>query len=656
MVRMRPIVPLPTRSERAEPFHGANKIFFYSILILAALLYACLINRFSTGIYNDDAVYAAVSTDLTNRSISRLLPSITPDYPLPGLPIVLAPVAKLIEPHWTLLEWVSLAATVLTLWLLGKWLIEWLPAEEALFVVALYAFNPTVVKFSGILMPASYYSLAIVASFLCLSRVTRRPSVWNCSLLGLLLGWSMVLRAEGGILLISILVALYFHHQRKQVWVWVSLPIMAWVCGAIYWFKFRGLQRLDYAEDVGALFVYWSQNFWSGIRFAWLFLHLLFQRTLMAINVVPDDKHMWFSAVAIVLALIGICIGIRHLWREQSSRHGEMIGMGLFCIIYFITHSYWHVAVPRYGIALLPFMLAFLVHGMRQVFPLLRRRPAFLAILFFPFFATYAYSLGWAVNETLVSPNPMNAPPWRTLRWINRNTPVESKMMSPFAAGIALYTKRTAVTLLRLGDVEAFRFGLDKDSIDHIVDRPILFVTPGVGGTENMNKDWNKARRWLRLYPQHFPIVYRDAQEQTTIYRVAHSPGFADAFTKYYAAFHDLREGRQEAALIKVQESLVQIPDFGLAHGLLGAIYFFRHEDQKAEREFLEAATLLPDSPLPLTNLASLYHRQGDTQRAVETLNKAIAIIEANGNMHARQKKLQELVNSWERKNELIFF
>ncbi len=142
--------------------------FFYAILAASALLYCSLNPLYHIGVYNDDAMYVLAAKDLWNPSASGAMSLIhrTPDFPFPGLPLLLAPLVKVIEPHWALMDWLSVIVTSFSVVLLGLWVRKWLPAKEALGVVMLYAFNPIIAKFSGILLPGPYFLVALLACLL----------------------------------------------------------------------------------------------------------------------------------------------------------------------------------------------------------------------------------------------------------------------------------------------------------------------------------------------------------------------------------------------------------------------------------------------------------------------------------------------------------
>lgn len=645
------------RTGNPSAFHGNFKKGFYAVLGTAGLLYSFLITRFRTGIFNDDAVYVVVARDLLNHSASRFLPIIQPDYPLPGLPLVLAPWTKIAAPQWTHLEWVSILVTLMTLWLLGIWSTRWLRQGEALTLVALYAFNPTVVKFSGIVMPAAYYSLAVIASFLLLARVLEKPSAVRCLALGLMLGWASVVRAEGAVLLISVTAALGLEKKIDQgrILAWVALPLVLWISIAVYWFHFRRLSHSDFASDLNALADYWPRHVLSAIQFAGEFLRLLYLKTMTALDLSSGGWVSGLTVLFIVFCVIGTVVGFYGFWKQSNARHAELINLVIFSGSYFLVHTLWHIALPRYCIVLLPIIGMFLIRGVRQI-PLPTGRLSLGTAILMGLFISYAYSNGLAVTESIESPNPMSAPPWRTLAWVKRNTSSTTTLMSPLASSVFLYTSRKSVPIILTGDPETFRYALIQEGIEYIVDRPLVFVTPGIGKTENLNDDWQKMRRWARVYPQWFLRVFQDPQEHTAVYKIQQEQPFIKAFPQYMSAYQDVRAGLPDESLLKLQACLKEYPGLGVGHNLMGTIYFSLAQDADAERAFREAARLLPDSAIPLLNLASLYHRQGESARARDTLNHALEVIAANGNSKKRLVSIQKLLWSWQHKSEIMFF
>src|SRR5262245_57928812 len=103
-----------------KPIAGSFRIGFYFLFAGAGLLYAVIQSHYRTGILNDDVIYI-----LGARSLWHVGPiesfCLRPDYPLPGMPVLLAPFVKWVQPHWTRLEWLIAALTVGLIILAERW-------------------------------------------------------------------------------------------------------------------------------------------------------------------------------------------------------------------------------------------------------------------------------------------------------------------------------------------------------------------------------------------------------------------------------------------------------------------------------------------------------------------------------------------------------
>lgn len=625
----------------------------YTILALAAPLYIALRPQYQTGIYNDDAVYVIVANDLDNHAASQMLPTIKRDYPLPGVPMVLAPVARLLRPHWRLLDWMSVLITLLTVGLLGFWARVWLPPREALMVTALYAFNPTTVKFSGIVMPACYYAFAVVAGFLLLHRLLHKRSLRYGAALGALIGWAALVRPEGVVLLAAILLSLLAGAQlSKRSLLGIAAPVMAWGAVLMYWFRGRHLKRFDYAGDLGALSHYWMQHGHAGLQAIVKFSYLLFENMLLAVKF-GDTPLMTATANTFLICALALTVaGFWRLWTRRPATRVQLLSMALFTAFYAGIHLFWHVALPRYGLPMLPIVFILIAGGWRT----LAKRPPTFAWVAVPVLLSYAWGNSRALWETYHAPNPSNGPPWHALEWIRQDTPPAVKIMSPFAPSVVLYANRPAVSVLKSPDVEAFVYSLTEKHIDYIADRPMTFVTPGVGKTENQNNEWARVRRWVTTYPRWFHLEFRDATEQVSVYRVLADERLGALFQRFYSAVIDSRDGRTEQAFAKAQDCVTNDPDFGDAYDLLGALYYARHDYPAAERAFKRAAELLPDNPVPRLNLATLYHSQGQRALAMQRLQESLNLITDNGEGARYLPNLKRLTASWAQHQEIMFY
>ena len=631
---------------------SAYRPALYGILAIAGLLYIALISQYQTGIYNDDAVYVIVANDLNNQAASRMLPTIRRDYPLPGVPMLLAPVATLLRPHWRRLDWMSIVITLLTVWLLGFWARVWLPPREALTITALYAFNPTTVKFSGIVMPACYYAFAVVAGFLLLHRVLRKRSLRYGVALGALIGWAALVRPEGVVLLAAIVLSLAGAQLSKRSLLGIAAPVLAWGAFLAYWFHGRHLNRFDYAGDLGALFRYWTHHGHAGGQAIVKFSHLLFENMLLAVKFGDTPLMAATANTFIVCALALTVAGFWRLWTRRPGTRVQLLSMALFAAFYAGIHLFWHVALPRYALPMLPIVFILIAGGWRT----LARRPPPFAWLAVPILLSYAWGNGRALWETYRAPNPVNAPPWHALDWIRHHTPSTVKIMSPFAPSIVLYANHPVVPVLKSPDVEAFVYTLTTKHIGYIADRPMTFVTPGVGKTENQNNEWARVRRWVTAYPRWFHLEFRDAAEQVSVYRVLADERLGALFQRYFSAVLDYRDGRVEQAFVKARDCVTNDPDFGDAYDLLGALYYARHDYTAAESAFKRAAELLPDNPVPRLNLATLYHSQGQRALAMQLLQDSLNLITDNGEGARYLPNLKRLTASWAQHREIMFY
>jgi len=94
----------------------------------------------------------------------------------------------------------------------------------------------------------------------------------------------------------------------------------------------------------------------------------------------------------------------------------------------------------------------------------------------------------------------------------------------------------------------------------------------------------------------------------------------------YLHSLGDMQAGTQSQDVLKraieQYESIVKIdPNSADDHLLLGRLYILSKDFLKAETEFKAAIALQPNSEEAVTNLALLYNEEGDSNRAIETLN-----------------------------------
>lgn len=632
------------KANSSEPsssfFDHAFRPIFISILSLSGSLYAVLNFKYNTGLYNDDAVYVITAKDFWNTLKAHPLLELKPDFPLPGLPLFLKPFALVAGHNWTSLEWVSVLVTISVSFLLGMWLKKRLTPAETLSVVALYALHPLVAHFSGILMPSPYYSLFLVSSLFLMDSYLENPTTKKSLALGFILGWSSLTRPHGVILLVCVLGPLAFSKNRRGKLAFALIPILFWAVFGGLWFHVRQASRTEYGPDLWGLATFWRHNPGAALNFLtnWFGSYLTeFWPPLR--NSAPLWWPRWIKIILGAHLLVG-AVGAVELWKRKCLDRLVLIALGLFSIFSVLIHTYWFVPDPRYLLPLLPGLaIAFVVFGSRQAWA---KMALGLVLLI------YAQGNGLAIYQMVDKPDPLNKPPWKCLTWIKEHADSNAKIISNISPSIDLYTNRPASVLFNAGDANMLDYLLMSRGFQYLVLRGGAANTTGVGSTENLNLVWSRYRRWVKLYPDQFPCVLNEPDEQTAIYRVADVKGLVPAYKKFISASYHSQQNQNDVALQELKDSLRLNPNLGCSLNFLGALYLLRNENTLAEEAFLKSFRSLPDSPNALLNLGSLYMREGQKEKSRQYLQKAIDLLVANGEESVSREKIVKLQQKWE--------
>jgi tetratricopeptide (TPR) repeat protein len=129
----------------------------------------------------------------------------------------------------------------------------------------------------------------------------------------------------------------------------------------------------------------------------------------------------------------------------------------------------------------------------------------------------------------------------------------------------------------------------------------------------------------------------------------------------YLRSMGDVQGGSQSQNILKLAieqyEQIVKLEtDTGNLvddHLLLGRLYRYNNDLQKAESEFKTAVKLQPDSEEALTTLAYLYNEEGDSNRAIEALNsipdanRSAKLYSALGYTYEQQKDYKKAIESY---------
>ena len=153
-----------------------------------------------------------------------------------------------------------------------------------------------------------------------------------------------------------------------------------------------------------------------------------------------------------------------------------------------------------------------------------------------------------------------------------------------------------------LGEAEkAFRNAIGQDPNWSWAHNGLAIVLFDAGREEEANSAWVEAMRldpkWSRPYSDR-AILYR-------------------------------RAGRMEEAVAEIQKALVLDPDGAITHYNFGVLLDVQSQHHEARERYLRVLELDPELPAPYYNLACGYGREGNLDRALFYLEKAIALNEA---------------------------
>ena len=135
----------------------------------------------------------------------------------------------------------------------------------------------------------------------------------------------------------------------------------------------------------------------------------------------------------------------------------------------------------------------------------------------------------------------------------------------------------------------------------------------------------------------------------------------------YLRSMGDMQSGNQSQNVLKLAieqyEQIIKLEtDPGNLvddHLLLGRLYRLNNDLEKAENEFKTAVKMQPDSEEAVTTLAYLYNEEGDSKRAIASLNsvpdasRSAKLYSALGYTYEQQKQYKEAIEAYRHAIEL---
>ncbi len=138
------------------------------------------------------------------------------------------------------------------------------------------------------------------------------------------------------------------------------------------------------------------------------------------------------------------------------------------------------------------------------------------------------------------------------------------------------------------------------------------------------------------------------------------SSGWADTLTQQAASYHQdaetaLKKGDIDGAITCYQKIIAITRDDALAHNILGVLYEGKNELGRAENEYLAALSLDPKYIDAYFNLARLYEKTNQNDKAAENLEKLVTLLKPQDKRLAEIKnKILELTSPSERKSDIV--
>lgn len=648
-------VALARRHSNPQPVAPRYPFFLRWIVGLAALTYALLNPLYRMGFLNDDAVYVLGARNIAHLGAFQSQ-VIRPDYPMPGLPFLLSPLVYCVEPRWGRLEWAVVAACVVAVYLFGRLSRQLFPERIALMSAALLAFNPLWVQFSGILIPGPFLAAAGLGALLLLERLHRPDATRSALLLGAVLGWASLLRPEAGVILVAFLVGMAFDSEARRQLGRVLLGIALWGCLYGIWWKLNQGERTEFGSDIHALIDFWVHQFPTAIQFFKEMNYTFFAQAITSHGLLNPDSFINPAETALGLGLLSvILLGIWRSWKERKLSRASVIATTLYCAFYFGSHLFWHIPQTRYVIPILPFLLLFFTLGLIEVGQLFKKSMGPPVLGLGTLLIVYLMTNAAALNAVSRGKDPMKGAPRESLNWFDVNAPRDAKVISNIAPSVELYGKRPSITGVESSSLDTLLSRLADRKIDYVVDRVALFVTPGVGNTEDPNVIWERMRRRMLHYPDQFQVIYENPVEQTRIFKIQSAPGYSDAYTVYRNAFSLYEQGKLVEAEKAIEDCLRILPDLGPCWTLRGAVAQRQNNLPLAEDYYVKASQARAFAPKPLLNLATLYRQRGEIKRSNEALERAISLGDANGDGDEMRQRAEQLRDLWARRQGFIF-
>ncbi len=617
-------------SPRHKPLLQPQDAFKWT-LVVAFVLYAFQLTYRYVGYFGDDAAYILGAQSLLQGDyISLAHPSQIPltQFP-PGYSLFLIPFVKLFAPHWAWIKLTSIVLMLLNTTLLWNLLKGMTTPWMRVCLCGLFAFNPTTQRLSAVVLSEPLFLCLSLLSFLLLRETLRaRPVAGAPMLLGIVVGYVAIVRTIGIVLIPALIVALVCSKRWRVLAQTVPLMILPEAVVALNNLHLTG----HLTTHVGLLFDMLGYLFTNGLS-AWLdHLHrmgnLYLVRALLDIQLPLNAWGIAANVLLFVPLLICAGVGIKKLWQSSALPRAVTSAMVLYFLGYLGVYSFWFALDLRFVFPVLPFLLLWILEGLRQISSALPQQRRILGILGLLVLGSYAHaSIQMLMNSTHSDSKSRNSLPQETYAWIRERLPKTACLLSTRTSTHYLYTQRKGLPSINATDIEDFRYHALKNNITHVISQPHFLI-----GVRKAYSPGAANVLWVGSWPAAFPELYRNDHEQTLIYDVSKNPSFVKAYELYLLAQRSLADSKNEQGKQQLEQALRIHPQLACAQNAYGAVLMIQgHSPSVALSHFQKAIELRPFYPLALLNLARFHKDRKRLDLARDSYQKALQAIPLSG-------------------------
>jgi len=475
-------------------------LYLWAALISATfLLHGFSAFGLPVGIFADDFVQIALAQSLRHGRFGFLdwmhLPVTNV---MPAFPAMLAAPAWLAEPHWAWLRIIPLLSAWMAIY--GAWRIARasLPPTEAGLTAALVAIHPSLVQYTGAVLPdLPYVGLTAYLVWRFSERKERGP-IW-----GLAAGAASasLMRPFGCLLALSFAFALWRREGRRGLqFLAVSMaPLGAWLLRNRLASGVASGYLSDWALQMQAKASLWEQTKNAGRIVAFLFV-----RSLALLDGMPAWPTAALGMGLLALACYGAWLFLR---QDRGAWRLAVVGYTASLLAVYAT---WNVASGRYVLPLLPFALLFLFLAARDLLSGYRL-PAGLALLLWSSLA-FRRDAGIARRADFSAPETLS----QTMEWIRTNTPESARFQAVNAAQVLVMAGRPAASPPWDSSDAATWFDRSKrDGFQYLLICPRL--RPSGYSNTSVERLLTELPKWAR--GQGAAVQYRNDEEGTAVFR-----------------------------------------------------------------------------------------------------------------------------------------